>query len=136
MTHGKPGHRQHIWTFAAGFSQAYGYATVNCPCAYYPGLPAPTKIVGKSENYFCDSGNPSNSYFKWHVEPNYRLWNSEGCDYGRQDKCCKYRGTWFTTDVTLMDENASDYIEVRMCRYPRYPMLEDIGVDELEIYIH
>ena len=129
---GKPGKREHIWTFAAGYSKAYGYATVNCPCAQYPG-PHPPPFVG--DNYFCDSGNPDNSYFKWHVQSGLRLWNSEGCDYGRQDKCCKHRGAWFTTDVSLVDEKESDYIEMRICRFPPDTRIEDIGVDELEIYI-
>ena len=132
VTRGEPGNREHIWTFAAGFSQTYGYATINCPCAIYPG-PDPPEFVG--DNYFCDSGNPDKSRNKWHVEPGYRLWNSEGCDYGRENKCCKYRGTWFTTDVSLVDEKESDYIEMRICRFPPDTKIEDIGVDELEIYI-
>ena len=46
VTRGEPGKREHIWTFAAGFSRAYGFATVNCPHALYPGPTAPTDIVG------------------------------------------------------------------------------------------
>ena len=49
VTHGTPGNRKHIWTFAAGYSNAYGYIAVNCPCAQYPG-PEPSEFVG--DNYF------------------------------------------------------------------------------------
>ena len=121
--------REHIWTFAAGYSKAYGYATVNCPCAIYPG-PDPPKLVGK--NYFCESGNPDNVRRRRYT--NDTLWDSDGCATG--SKCCKRGGPWFKTELKT-EKQESDYIEVRMCRYPRlYPMIEDIGVDELEIYIH
>ena len=52
VTHGTP--RNHIWTFAAGYSKNYSGGG-NCPCASpYPG-PAARPFVG--EKYFCESGN-------------------------------------------------------------------------------
>ncbi len=121
VTHGKRGHRDHIWTFAAGYSNAYGYISVNCPNAYYPG-PEPPKFVG--DNYFCDSGNPDNRGRGWYLVDTVTnpLWSSDGS------------GPWFTTNVTQI-ENDTDYIEVRMCHYPPYTYTEDIGVSKLEIYI-
>ena len=53
VTHGTPGNRKHIWTFAAGYSNAYGYIAVNCPCAQYPGPKSP-EFVG--DNYFVTQG--------------------------------------------------------------------------------
>ena len=68
VTHPKPGksgEREHIWTFAAGFSKIYGYATVNCPRALYPG-PKQPEFVGN--NYFCDSGYPTvNTDGMWRI---------------------------------------------------------------------
>ena len=121
--------REHIWTFAAGYSKADSYATFNCPCAYDPGPDAPG-FVG--EKYFCESGNPDNVRRRRYIgDP---LWDSQGCH--NRSTCCDRSGPWFTTDLKTNTEE-SDYIEVRMCRYPRLsPMIEDIGVDELEIYIH
>ena len=120
--------RNHIWTFAAGYSKAYGYATVNCPCAIYPGPDSPD-FVGK--NYSCESGNPDNVRRQRYMSD--PLWDSQGCASG--SRCCDNDNPWFTTDLKT-DTKESDYIEVRMCRYPRLsPMIEDIGVDLLEIYI-
>ena len=138
VTRGKPGNRSHIWTFAAGFSQAYGYATVNCPCAMYPG-PDPPPFVG--DNYFCDSGNPNNVYRRNYLDHNETnsLWNSNGCGTESKIHCCKHRDPWFITNVGNGEEGeqvTTDDIEVRMCHYPPYTMIEDIGVDELEIYIY
>ena len=121
VTHGAPGNRDHIWTFAAGYSNAYGYIAVNCPSAQYPGPEPPEFVCG---NYSCDSGNPDNLRRGWYLvdmltKP---LWSSDGS------------GPWFTTSVTQI-ENDTDYIEVRMCHYPPYTYIEDIGVSKLEIYI-
>ena len=134
VTHGAPGRRAHIWTFAAGYSQAYGYIGVNCPCAQYPG-PDPPPFVG--DNYFCDSGNPDNRRREWYLVDMVTnpLWSSDGCGHKNRRNCCKHRGPWFATDVGDGIE-VQDDIEVRMCHYPPYTYTEDIGVEELEIYIY
>ena len=56
MTHGMP--HTHIWTFAAGASEATDfYYPANCPCANPPAYAVPPpSFVG--DNYFCESGNP------------------------------------------------------------------------------
>ena len=129
VTRGKPRHRKHIWTFAAGFSKAYGFATVNCPHALYPS-PKPPYFV--KEDYFCDSGNPNNSRDRWYLY--YALWDSKWCEERMKSKWCKDGVPWFTKNVGDGKE-VTDDIEVRMCHWPPYTMIEDIGVDELEIYI-
>ena len=124
VTYGSP--REHIWTFAAGYSKDPGYKTINCPCARYPG-PAPPPFVG--ENYFCESGKTRRvEGMRWHLgDP---LWDSEGCVYG--SNCCKRGGPWFTTTLS---QEVSDDIEVRMCHYFDN-RTENIGIDLLEIYIY
>ena len=125
MTYGSP--QNHIWTFAAGPSKDYGYTCCNCPCASpYPGRAAPP-FVG--ENYFCESGNTgAHEYQKWHLDD--PLWDSQGCASG--STCCDRGGPWFTTTLS---QEVRDDIEVRMCSY-HVLSTENIGVDELEIYIY
>ena len=119
--------QSHIWTFAAGRSKDYDYGCCNCPCASpYPG-PAAPPFVG--ENIFCESGNtgPSES-LQWYLDD--PLWDSQGC--AANSTCCDCGGPWFTTTLS---QEVRDDIEVRMCS--RLTVLnENIGVDELEIYIY
>ena len=125
VTYGSP--RSHIWTFAAGHSKDYNYYSANCPCAsLYPG-PAAPPFVG--ENIFCESGNSGPlENRQWYLDDS--LWDSQGCASG--STCCDRGGPWFTT--TLSQEVRND-IEVRMCS--RLPLsFENLGVDELEIYIY
>ena len=122
VTHGSP--RNHIWTFAAGLSKDYNYPTWNCPCASpHPG-PAAPPFVG--ENFFCESGDTGTWESQWYLDD--PLWDSQGCASG--STCCDRGGPWFTT--TLL-EATSDDIEVRWCS--SYDV-EDIGVEQLEIYIN
>ena len=127
VTYGSP--RNHIWTFAAGWSKTHKYYTTNCPCAVpYPGPDAPP-FVG--ENYFCESGIKGSveniTGRRWHFgDP---LWDSNKCADG--SNCCKRNRPWFNTSVT----ETSDDIEVRMCHYFDY-RTENIGVELLEIYIY
>ena len=123
VTYGSP--RSHIWTFAAGFSKDYDYSSCcNCPCASYP-LTAPP-FVG--ESFFCESGNTGQIEVQWYLDD--PLWDSQGCASG--SICCDRGGPWFTTTLS---QEVSDDIEVRMCSF--YLLFaENLGVDELEIYIY
>ena len=126
VTHGAPGNREHIWTFAAGYSKANGYVASDCPCLELSnGTPAPD-FVG--EDYFCESGSHDRPIKKWYFDD--PLWDSMGCN-GNDKSCCDL-GPWFTTTLS---RNVSDDIEVRWCHFPSYTYIEDIAVDELEIYV-
>ena len=123
VTSGSP--RNHIWTFAAGMSKEYNYPKWNCPCALYPGPPAPP-FVG--ENFFCESGQSGLWEYHWCFDD--PLWDSQGCASG--STCCDRGGPWFTTTLS---QEVSDDIEVRLCSWnPSFT--ENIGVDQLEIYIY
>ena len=123
VTSGSP--RNHIWTFAAGLSKDYDYGyCCNCPCARHPFRTAPP-FVG--EKYFCESGNTGQWEYQWYLDD--PLWDSQGCGSG--STCCDRGGPWFTT--TLSQEASN--IKVRMCSQGN-PQLENIGVDQLELYIH
>ena len=72
--------RQHIWTFASGFSENH-HKEWNCPCAVNPGNnPLPT--VGT--NYYCESGSVNRPISGTYLfsDP---LWDGAGCTGGT---CC------------------------------------------------
>ena len=124
VTHGDP--RSHVWTFAAGLSKGVNNPSHNCPCALYPGSAAPPFI---GEDYFCESaisGGFVNGV--WYLDD--PLWDSQRCVSG--STCCNRGGPWFTT--TLIQEVSND-IEVRMC-FGEDSSNEDIGLEQLDIYIH
>ena len=124
MTHGSP--RSHIWTFGAGLSKDVNDRNNNCPCALYSSPAAPL-FVG--ENYFCESGI-SGQYVngQWYLDD--PLWDSRGCVSG--STCCNRGGPWFTT---TLNQEASNDIELRWCNNEGSSN-EDIGVEQLEIYVY
>ena len=125
MTHGDP--RSHIWTFASGISKDFNYPQFNCPCALYPG-PAAPPFVG--EDYFCESGDIGAYQFEvWYLDD--PVWDSQGCVSG--STCCNRGGPWFTK--TLI-QNVNDDIEERMCFGEATDHDEDIGLEQLEIYVY
>ena len=125
VTYGSP--RSHIWTFAAGYSKDHNYGhCCSCPCASpYPGSAAPS-FVG--ENIFCESGSSGPLENQWYLDD--PLWDSQGCT--SESTCCDRGGPWFTTTLS---QEVRDDIEVRMCSH-HVLSSENIGVDELEIYIY
>ena len=63
LTHGSPGSRQHIWTFAGGIveNNPSRYPRWSCPCAdHATALSLIPSFVGN--DYFCESANPASSY--------------------------------------------------------------------------
>ena len=59
------------------------------------------------------------------------LWDSQGC--AGNSTCCDRGGPWFTTTLS---KEVSDDIEVRMCFNSDSVTNEDIGVEQLEIYVY
>ena len=80
------------------------------------------------ENIFCESGNSGPLEAQWYLDD--PLWDSQGCASG--STCCDRGGPWFTTTLS---QEARDDIEVRMCS-SHLLHSENIGVEELEIYIY
>ena len=125
VTHGDT--QGHIWTFASGVSKDGNYPQWNCPCALHAG-PAAPPFVG--EDYFCESGVSGDYQFGvWFLDD--PLWDSQGCVNG--GTCCDRGGPWF--DKTLIQE-VNDDIEVRMCFGEGTDWEEDIGLEQLEIYVY
>jgi len=131
LTHGPPGARQHVWTFAAGLLETVHatYSTASCPCV--GGTAAPT-FVGN--DYFCESGNPGPSFTNilYASDP---LWDGQGCG---SPPCCELTSPpgviapWFCKQLP---QATTDDLEVRICG-DAYTLDEDIPVELIELYIH
>ena len=128
--------RTHIWTYAAGLSEQFvaGNAQSTCPCVV-AGRPVgtstqtPPSFVG--DNYYCESGNPTNMFqftdvLMYTDDP---IWDGQQCE----GQCCSNGRSppWFS--VTLAN-STSDAIEVRICGTERTAN-EDTPIKILELYV-
>jgi len=119
--------RTHVWTYAVGYSDSAGSASLNCPCASpKPGY-GPPHFVGN--DYYCESGlaySPAyNTYYL--SDP---LWDGNGCDIS--SGCCADIGTpWFHKRLPLPE--TKDF-EVSIC-FDEGRSYEDIAVEKLEIFV-
>ena len=116
--------RQHIWTFASGFSEANHHD--NCPCSVYPGH-SPSTFVGM--NYYCESGSsdsPSGNIYYF----NDILWDGVDCD--NEDACCSATTQpWF---YHQLDQTTQDDVEARICAFGSFSYRSTL-IDQLELYI-
>ena len=126
--------RNHIWTFAAGMTEANPLSATHhyrfvCPCAAPDdtrfGTPPPSYV---GDNYFCEAGHSAPDFTGTHYsEP---LWDGEGCT--SISECCTFNTPpWFS--VQLPSPTSED-IEVRNCG-DQGTNDEDTTVELLEIYI-
>ena len=129
LTHGPPGARQHIWTFAAGFGE-HSTGNWGCPCANRFPASVPS-FVGN--DFFCESGNPgSNSAGGLYASD--PLWDGQGCG---TPPCCELSyppgvtAPWFCKQLP---QTTTDDIEVRICHGS--PHNNDSPVEFVELYIH
>ena len=122
--------RTHVWTYASGLSSGTNsaYDTFNCPCSPVQGPDSPP-FVG--ENYFCSTGNPTNTYIFTTYYTNNPLWDDNVCS-DHHDTCCNYFGLpWFTREFCTTQK---DDIEVRICTDQSY-YNEAVLIDKLALYI-
>ena len=131
LTHGSPGARQHIWSFACGvFESTAGgrLAREYCPCVSGGAVPS---YVGN--DYFCESGSPRLPFISV-LYPSDPLWDGQGCE---SSSCCELS---FPSGVTApwfcrqLPQATTDDIEVRICRNERAGD-EDTPVELIELYI-
>jgi len=123
ITHGDP--RQHIWTFACGFSDAANGDQANCPCEARPGT-STDSFVGN--DYYCESGAkiPSMNTF-YFDDP---LWDGAGCN--AQSNCCDIPNQpWFSHQL---NQPTQDDIEARICTVGPFER-SSVLVDLLELYV-
>ena len=127
LTHGAPGSRQHIWTFASGLftgSRGGGYNVYQCPCDNNNTRPSPP-FVGN--DYFCESVRENSWAFVFY--PNATLWDGQVCEGG--GTCCQFNNPpWFTKNLA---NSTTEDIELRLCLWNR--RLADIALEQLELYV-
>ena len=132
LTHGAPGSRQHIWTFANGLYAGGGsnssYPHLRCPCDNGNTHPSPP-FVGN--DYFCESvATPSNWNDNRYFYPNATLWDGQVCEGG--GSCCQLNNLpWFTKNLTTP---TTDGIELRLC-LTHSSTYSDVALELLELYI-
>ena len=127
ITHGTP--RNHIWTYAAGVSEGgYSVQRDNCPCSKPNDSLSvfPPAFVG--ENYYCESGNPTNTFIHNHLYTGDLLWDGEQCE----GECCSNGKSppWFSVELP---NPTTDDVEVRICNPEG--TYDDTLVQLLELYI-
>ena len=127
ITHGLP--RNHIWTYAAGLSEGdYQLQHDNCPCTK-PGDPgnvyAPSFVA---DNYYCESGNPTDTYIWHNLYREDPLWDGQQCE----GECCSNGKSppWFSVELP---NPSTDDIEVRLCS-PE-DNRDETSVQLLEVYV-
>ena len=132
LTHGLPGSRQHIWTFAAGYVE-------NNPSNYPLSCPCDDRAQARSlvssfvgNDYFCESGNPGSGVSS-RLYANDPLWDDQGCGAA---SCCELSyppgvtPPWFCKQLPQTTNND---IEVRICRDENGS--EGTPIELIEVYI-
>ena len=126
ITHGTP--RNHIWTYVAGVSEGdYGAHQHNCPCSNpnHPDNVLAQNFVG--DNYYCESGNPTNTWANYRLYPDDPLWDGEQCE----GECCSNgKSPWFSVELS---NPTTDDIEVCICKGGEPG--DDTPIQLLELYI-
>ncbi len=129
VTHGPPGCREHVWTFASGHNEDSDSTGV-CPCA--PNAPSTIVVppfVG--QDYFCESAfSTSGVAFRLYSED--PLWDGDGCTVAG-NTCCEFNyPPYFTKHLTNSTNND---LEVRACGYHRRLTVGDTLIELIELYI-
>ena len=129
LTHGAPGSRQHIWTFASGRFNRFGSswdAKDRCPCDNGNTYRSPP-FVGN--DYFCESVLAQSSW-QWIFYPNALLWDGQVCEGG--GTCCKFNNPpWFTKNLA---NSTTENIELRLC-LTSGSRISNVALELLELYV-
>ena len=123
LTHGTP--RRHIWTFAAGLSEALPTRRDGdqCPCDASITIRVPP-FVGN--DYFCESGVNAGERGGFH--PDDPLWDGQNCI--SSSTCCSFNTPPYF--VKQLPTSTTDSIEARLCRLDSG---DDSPVELIELYV-
>ena len=134
ITHGLPGSRQHIWTFAA----AIGDNCTNnfrhlCPCSNV-NLTWPYQVPSYIGNdYFCESGHHAvdvSCHGGFTYFPDDPLWDGQNC--APSSTCCELNNPpWF---CKTLPQPTSDDLEIRQCHF-NSEKDEDTLISLIDIYV-
>ena len=129
LTHGRPGQRRHIWTFAAALDETTRSSISKCPCTNINtanNTTPPPSFVGN--DYFCDTGSSGAADYTFYSDD--PLWDGAGC--GPLNTCCSSNNPpWF---YKQLPQPTTDDIEMRVCRNETESN-EDIVIEMFDIYI-
>ena len=117
----------HIWSFAGGTTEKSSlHSNSNCPCSPTSGWRSPLYIGG---NYYCESGNPTDSYKHNEIFSDDPLWDGQRCE----GTCCigANHPPWFSVQLPAP---TTDMIEVSICADESTDN-EDTLIKLLEIYV-
>ena len=130
ITHGSP--RQHIFTYAAGYSAKPSSASLQyvCPCNTGGTGHAPPAFVGN--DYYCESGNPKPTLEK-KLYINDPLWDGMTCT-GDEPPCCTPNSKLPYFHYKVCGQSTSDVIELRLCYDENFPN-EEIPIAGYRLYI-
>ena len=123
--------QNHIWSYLAGIREMGGNPSNRCPCSSEPEengpIPVPPQFIG--DNYYCESGNPTDSADDNHFFSNDPLWDGQQCE----GTCCNGTNSppWFSVQLPAP---TTDTIEVSIC-LNQGTADEDIPIELLEIYV-
>lgn len=131
LTHGPTGARQHIWTFAAGYSDSdTRWPNHLCPCSTASTTENVMVPPFVGNDYFCECGlnAPWGAYIFYADDP---LWDGENCGtYGTV--CCELNNPpWF---IKTLPSSTSDNIELRLC-YENSGTGSDVPLELIELYV-
>ena len=117
------GPRQHIWTFAA----AYSDATIDCSCgAQRAQSMLPAFISG---DFFCETGSRTG----WEIDKFFDedpLWDGEGCD--PEVDCCGYNNPpWFCKQLP---QATTQDVEMRLC-LSEHKDYGNVLIEMIDIYV-
>uniref|UniRef100_A0A1X7TGU5 Uncharacterized protein n=1 Tax=Amphimedon queenslandica TaxID=400682 RepID=A0A1X7TGU5_AMPQE len=129
ITRGSP--RQHVWTLMAGIHEAHDDANNNCPCTQGSNQNSTLEaFIGN--DYFCESGNPTDQHQFSTLYTSDPLWDGKGCG-SLEVVCCTSRPSlpWFHK---VLGTTTTDYLELRVCG-DEVSSNEDIPVSFYELYV-
>ena len=129
LTHGPPGSRTHVWTFANAYSETTTVLTWKCACMLSNPSEWPYAVPSFVGNdYFCATGSrdiPSNT-----VLSNNLLWDGVGCT--GSNTCCQFnQPPWFCRTLPAA---TSDDLEVRICA-DESTSNENTYISNIELYV-
>ena len=118
----------HIWSYVAGLYEILGISSSSsCPCSSVHAS-MPPQFIG--DNYYCESGNPNDSFNANHIYSNDKLWDGQQCE----GSCCSGTGSsppWFSVQLPAP---TTDMIEVSIC-LDQGTNNEDTPIELIEIYV-
>ena len=118
--------RTHVWSFVAGHYDTRNSPS-NCPCSSSLAT-MPPQFIG--DNYYCESGNPSNVRSTSQFFSNDSLWDGQQCE----GTCCTGTNSslpWFSVQLPAP---TADMIEVSIC-LDQTTDNEDIPVELIEMFV-